>query len=77
MHVTQELQSANNILRKLPFLEEMARELLATYGSPLYVYQGDRLCDTIHHITRSVSYPLTQFQFASVTNGSVALLQLF
>lgn len=54
-----------------------ARELLNTYGSPLYVYDADRLRRTIQHITRSIPYPQTQFRFASVTNGNVALLQIF
>jgi diaminopimelate decarboxylase len=50
--------------------------LLATYGSPLYVYDADRLRQTIRDITRSVPYPHTQFRFATVTNGNVALLQI-
>jgi diaminopimelate decarboxylase len=54
-----------------------AKELLNIYGSPLYVYQLDRLLDTIEHITNSIPYPQTKFQFASVTNGNVALLKIF
>lgn len=54
-----------------------ASELLNIYGSPLYVYDADRLQQTIAHITRSIIYPRTQLQFASVTNGNVALLQIF
>lgn len=76
MHATPELQSAHKI-PVLPLGEETARELLAIYGSPLYVYQGNRLRETIAHITQSVPYPRTQFQFASVTNGNIALLQIF
>ncbi|MEQ8962918.1 MAG: decarboxylase [Coleofasciculus sp. C2-GNP5-27] len=53
------------------------QELLNIYGSPLYVYQGDRLRDTIRYITYAVPYPRTRFQFASVTNGNIALLQIF
>jgi diaminopimelate decarboxylase len=53
------------------------RELLNTYGSPLYVYDGDRLRRTIHQITQAIPYSQTQFRFASVTNGNVALLQIF
>ncbi|MEQ9667506.1 diaminopimelate decarboxylase family protein [Coleofasciculus sp. G2-EDA-02] len=53
------------------------QELLDIYGSPLYVYQGDRIRDTIRYISYSVPYPRTRFQFASVTNGNVALLQIF
>ncbi len=56
---------------------DLATALLEKYGSPLYVYDGDRLRDTIRHITQSVPYPHTQFRFASVTNGNVALLQIF
>jgi diaminopimelate decarboxylase len=60
-----------------PFALATAQELLAVYGSPLYVYQLDRLLNTISHITSSILYPHTQFQFASVTNGNIALLQIF
>ena len=73
---TQQLQS-EKILPATPFSWELARELLAAYGSPLYIYQGDRLRQTISHITQSIPYPRTQFHFASVTNGNVALLQIF
>ena len=59
-----------------PFSEAMAQRLLLTYGSPLYVYQADRLCQTLQHITRSIDYPHVQFHFATVTNGNIALLQL-
>jgi diaminopimelate decarboxylase len=61
----------------LSFSLTTAQELIAVYGSPLYVYQLDRLLETIDHITNSIPYPHTQFQFASVTNGNVALLQIF
>ncbi|NET49108.1 MAG: decarboxylase, partial [Merismopedia sp. SIO2A8] len=56
---------------------DLADELIHTYGSPLYVYDGDRLTHTIHTITNAIAYPHTQFRFASVTNGNVALLRLF
>lgn len=55
----------------------LAASLLDTYGSPLYVYDGDRLRQTIWHITGAIAYPHTHFHFASVTNGNVALLQMF
>ncbi len=61
----------------VPFSIDTARTLLNTYGSPLYVYQRDRLLSTIDHITNSISYPHTQFHFASVTNGNIALLKIF
>jgi diaminopimelate decarboxylase len=64
-------------LDTLPFSLATAQELLAVYGSPLYVYQLDRLSATITHITNSIPYPDTQFHFASVTNGNVALIQVF
>jgi diaminopimelate decarboxylase len=64
-------------VNNLPFSLATAQELLADYGSPLYVYQLDRLSDTISHITNSIPYPNPQFHFASVTNGNVALLQIF
>jgi diaminopimelate decarboxylase len=61
----------------LPFPIETAASLLSTYSSPLYVYQHDRLLNTIDHITQSITYPHTQFYFASVTNGNIALLEIF
>ncbi|MEH2266898.1 MAG: decarboxylase [Nostoc sp.] len=60
-----------------PFSGEVAQELLNNYGSPLYVYNGDRLGETIERITKAVNYPRTQFRFASVTNGNIALLKIF
>ncbi len=63
--------------RLTPFPLELAQELLAVYGSPLYVYQAEMLCRTIQHITKAIPYPRTQFRFASVTNGNVSLLKIF
>lgn len=60
-----------------PFSKELAQELLNNYGSPLYVYNGDRLRETIERISKAVGYPRTQFRFASVTNGNIALLKIF
>lgn len=60
-----------------PFSRELAQELLNNYGSPLYVYNGDRLRETIERISTAVGYPRTQFRFASVTNGNIALLKIF
>lgn len=54
-----------------------ARELVLLHGSPLYVYSGDSLQDTIQYIQRSIDYPSTRFLFASVTNGNLALLRYF
>ena len=54
----------------------LAADLLRVYGSPLYVYDGDRLQQTLHHIAQAIPYHRTRFHFATVTNGSVALLQL-
>lgn len=61
----------------LPFYQELTQELLTIYGSPLYVYNGDDLRQTIQHISQAFAYPNTQFHFASVTNGNVALLKIF
>jgi diaminopimelate decarboxylase len=61
----------------VPFSIDKAEALLTTYGSPLYVYQRDQLLATIDHITTSIPYSHTQFHFASVTNGNIALLQIF
>ena len=60
-----------------PVSLELAQELLNGYGSPLYVYDGDRLRHTIQHITQAIPYGQTQFRFASVTNGNVSLLRVF
>ncbi|MEH2353439.1 diaminopimelate decarboxylase family protein [Nostoc sp.] len=60
-----------------PFSRELAQELLNNYGSPLYVYNGDRLRETIERISKAVGYPRTQFRFASVTNGNIELLKIF
>ena len=53
------------------------QELLTIYGSPLYVYNGDRLRQTIQQITKAIPHVQTQFHFASVTNGNVSLLKIF
>jgi diaminopimelate decarboxylase len=58
-------------------MESIIKELLDIYGSPLYVYDGDKLRQTIKKITTSVAYDKTQFRFASVTNGNVSLLKIF
>jgi len=50
-------------------------ELLARYGSPLYVYDGDRLAETLRTIPERVGYPATTYCFAAVTNGNLALLR--
>ncbi|TAF56528.1 MAG: decarboxylase [Oscillatoriales cyanobacterium] len=73
----QTIDTSNSILKEEPFTFDLAKELLATYGSPLYVYQSDVLQRTIARITNAISYPQTQFCFASVTNGNIALLQIF
>jgi diaminopimelate decarboxylase len=59
------------------FSPDLAQELLEAYGSPLYVYNGDRLKQTIRHITQAIPYPQTQFCFATVTNGNLSLLRIF
>jgi diaminopimelate decarboxylase len=56
---------------------EIMKELLEIYGSPLYIYDGDKLRQTIKHIHTSVMYEKTQFRYASVTNGNVSLLKVF
>ncbi len=58
-------------------MENLIKELLDVYGSPLYIYDADKLRQTINHISASVRYDETQFRFASVTNGNVALLKIF
>lgn len=58
-------------------MNNLYETLLHEYGSPLYVYDQATLEATIRRITRAVPYPRTQFHFASVTNGNLALLQIF
>ncbi|MBG1269232.1 diaminopimelate decarboxylase family protein [Nostoc sp. WHI] len=70
-------KSEQLISSSLPFSWEQAQELVNIYGSPLYVYQSDRLRETIERITKAINYPRTQFRFASVTNGNIALLKIF
>ena len=60
-----------------PFSQQLAAELLATYGSPLYIYDQATLLATMQRITQAVPYCLKQFHFASVTNGNLTLLQVF
>jgi diaminopimelate decarboxylase len=71
----EKLQETPKLLT--PFSLEIAQELLEIYGSPLYVYDGDILNQTIAHITNAFSYSQTKFHFASVTNGNIALLKIF
>ncbi len=72
--VSQELNCSSS---HFPFSQALGQELLNTYDSPLYVYQADILNHTITRITEAFDYPQTQFRFASVTNGNIALLQIF
>ncbi|BDA73258.1 Orn/DAP/Arg decarboxylase 2 [Calothrix sp. PCC 7716] len=58
-------------------MENLIKELLDVYGSPLYIYDANKLRQNINHISASVRYDRTQFRFASVTNGNVALLKIF
>ena len=66
---------ANNTIVHTP--QPNYGKLLDVYGSPLYVYDGDRLRKTIEHITQAIAYPHTKFRFASVTNGNISLLRIF
>lgn len=75
LRVTRKDQTVVTIM--LPYSLTTAKNLLLNYGSPLYVYQRDRLEDTITQITHSIPYPKTRFQFASVTNGNINLLRIF
>ncbi len=58
-------------------MKNLYEALLHEYGSPLYVYDQATLEATIYRITNAVPYEQTQFHFASVTNGNVALLEIF
>lgn len=63
--------------RAAPFSLELAEELIAEYGSPLYVYDASLLRSTISRITRAVPYSPTRFHFASVTNGNIELMKIY
>jgi diaminopimelate decarboxylase len=71
------IASIEGMIMAIPFSNALAQELLETYGSPLYVYQAERLETTIAEITQAIPYPKTKFHFASVTNGNLALLRRF
>ncbi len=71
------ISESQSTTKQLPFSWQQAEELPNIYGSPLYVYAGDRLQNTIQNITASIPYPKTKFHFAVVTNGNIALLQIF
>lgn len=58
-------------------MNNLYETLLNEYGSPLYVYDQTTLEATIQRITQAVPYSRVQFHFASVTNGNLALLQIF
>lgn len=51
-------------------------DLINIYGSPLYIYDREKLENTIKYITEVFSHKSTQFHFASVTNGNIVLLQI-
>lgn len=75
MLINQDCQSYQGV--SVPFSLEMAQELLNVYHSPLYVYQGDILRQSISHLTLSIPYSEAKCQFATVTNGNIALLKIF
>jgi diaminopimelate decarboxylase len=72
MEMLQEMDSLVNVLS-----QKEVEEVLDIYGSPLYIYDGDKLRQTIDRITQAVPYGNTQFRFATVTNGNISLLQIF
>lgn len=71
------IATENLPLAKLPLPLALAQDLIATYNSPLYIYNGEILRETIRHVTQAIPYPNTNFHFASVTNGNLSLLQIF
>ncbi|HEX4948663.1 MAG TPA: decarboxylase [Blastocatellia bacterium] len=58
-------------------MNSLYETLLHEYGSPLYVYDQATLIATMQRITQAVPYERKQFHFASVTNGNLALLEIF
>ncbi|MFN0119986.1 MAG: diaminopimelate decarboxylase family protein [Blastocatellia bacterium] len=58
-------------------LSSLYAQLLADYGSPLYVYDAAVLRAAVARITRAVPYARTRFFYASVVNGNLALLRLY
>ncbi len=71
------IATENLPLAKVPVSLSLAQDLIATYNSPLYVYNGEIIRETIRQITQAIPYPSTHFHFASVTNGNLSLLQIF
>lgn len=73
-NLTTETQRVNT---EIGINERLAAELLAQYGSPLYVYDARVLRAAIASISTAISYPRVRFHFASVTNGNISLLRIF
>lgn len=73
------MQNGEFITQRILFscMNNLYETLLNEYGSPLYVYDQATLEATIHRITQAVPYSRKQFHFASVTNGNIALLEIF
>jgi len=75
-HVQLNIPRGTMMSNTLASGEELIK-LIDIYGSPLYVYDRQTLENTIKYITEAFSYKSTQFHFASVTNGNIALLKIF
>lgn len=62
--------------RQPPIGTVQARSLVATHGSPLYVYCAEHLRHAMAEMEAAIDHRPTTFHFASVTNGNLALLRL-
>jgi diaminopimelate decarboxylase len=52
-------------------------DLVAEYGSPLYVYDRDIIHGQFQQIRQAISYKPFQLRYACKANGNLAILQLF
>lgn len=72
-----EILLQNKSQKLIPLTYQQAQELLNEFGSPLYVYFRNTIERNIEKIQQAIPYQQKKFHFASVTNGNVALMQIF
>ncbi|MDD4281722.1 MAG: hypothetical protein PHW58_05815, partial [Candidatus Methanofastidiosa archaeon] len=53
-----------------------ATDLVETYGSPLYVYDGDLIRRRYEELSAALSFPRTRIHYAMKANNNPAILQL-
>lgn len=53
------------------------REIIETFGTPLYVYEEDTINQNYRHIHKSIPYPNKQIHFAVMCNNRIEILKIF